>query len=138
MRSNVTHTEVLPESSRFRARTKVRERLRSIISYISNHYTQPITECEMAKLSGMSTFRFSKAFRAVYGITFRDYLSDLRLARSRRLLENPRISVTDVAALSGFNDPSYFARLFRAKVGVSPTSYRLSKRPDNLQASVSS
>lgn len=126
-RNNITQAEMLPAATRYRSRTKVCERLRSVISFVSMHYMDAITEYDMAKLCGMSVFRFSKAFHAEYDVTFRDHLSELRLAGSKRLLGNPKISVSDVAAMSGFNDPSYFARLFRSRFGMSPTRYRRAK-----------
>jgi AraC family transcriptional activator of pobA len=46
--------------------------------------------------------------------------------QSKRLLGIAQVSVTDVAAMAGFNDPSYFARLFRKRTGISPSAYRAS------------
>ena len=92
--------------------------------FIAKHYAEAIGETAMAKMCGMSPFRFSRAFHVAYGMTFRDYLSEHRLSHAKRLLGNPQISVTDVAAMTGFDDPSYFARLFRKRTGSSPTGFR--------------
>ena len=125
-RKNATAAALIPHEARYRVRDQARNRMAVVVDYIAKNYASPIGELEMAKVCGMSPFRFSRTFRNVYGATFRDHLSDCRLTHAKRLLGNPELSVTDVAAMTGFNEPSYFARLFRSRVGVSPTSYRAS------------
>jgi two-component system response regulator YesN len=46
------------------------------------------------------------------------------MEQAKRLLANPSMPVADVAAAVGFNDPSYFTRVFRRQEGVSPSEYR--------------
>lgn len=124
VRRNATGTESIPVEARYRLREGARDRLRLASEFIAKHYAEAIGEIAMAKLCGMSPFRFSRAFRVAHGITFRDYLSQHRLDHAKRLLRNPQISVSDVAAMTGFDDPSYFARLFRKRIGMSPTAFR--------------
>jgi AraC-like DNA-binding protein/CheY-like chemotaxis protein len=125
-RQNATAPALIPDEARYRVRDQARNKLALVADYIAKNYASQIGELEMAKLAGMSPFRFSRAFRNIHGATFRDYLSDCRLTHSKRLLGNAELTVTDIAAMSGFNDPSYFARLFRSRLGVSPTAYRAS------------
>lgn len=123
-RNNATGADTIPDETRYHPKRNSRGKLDSVLGYIEKNYAQPISEQEVAKECGMSQFEFSRAFRAAHGITFRDYLSDCRLVQSKRLLGIPQVAVSDVAAMAGFNDPSYFARLFRKRTGISPTAYR--------------
>jgi YesN/AraC family two-component response regulator len=124
VRRNATGVEMIPTEARYRLREGARDRLRQVCDFIAKHYAETIGELAMAKMCGMSPFRFSRAFRVAYGVTFRDYLSEHRISHAKRLLGNPQISVSDVAAMTGFDDPSYFARLFRKRTGTSPTAFR--------------
>jgi AraC-like DNA-binding protein len=123
-RSNATGAEAIPNDARFRARSTTRDRLDPAFDYIAKRYAHPISGMDVARTCGMSLFGFSRAFRAARGMTFRDYLCDYRLAQSKRLLANSAASIADVAAMSGFNDASYFARQFRKRLGISPTDWR--------------
>lgn len=123
-RSNATGAEAIPDEARYHARRNSRGKLDGVLGYIEKNYARPISEQEVAKEYGLSPFEFSRAFRAAHGITFRDYLSECRLMQSKRLLGIAQVSVSDVAAMAGFNDPSYFARLFRKRTGSSPSAYR--------------
>lgn len=123
-RTNATGAEAIPGETRYHAKRTARGKLDGVIGYIEKNYAQPICEHDVAKDCGMSSFEFSRAFRAEHGVTFRDYLSDCRLLQSKRLLGIQQVPVSDVAAMAGFNDPSYFARLFRKRTGTSPSAYR--------------
>jgi YesN/AraC family two-component response regulator len=129
VRSNATGVESIPTEARYRLREGARDKLRQVCDFIAKHYAEAIGETAMAKMCGMSPFRFSREFRGTYGVTFRDYLSEHRLSHAKRLLGNPQISVSDVAAMTGFDDPSYFARLFRKRTGTSPTAFRCATYP---------
>lgn len=92
------------------------------VYFIEKNYRSKIRNEEVAKVCGMSPFRFSRAFKEIFGVTFRDYLLDFRLKEACRLLENPTIAVTDVAYAVGFNDASYFARVFKQRLGRPPST----------------
>ena len=92
------------------------------VYFIEKNYRSKIRNEDVAKTCGMSPFRFSRAFKEVFGVTFRDYLLDFRLKEACRLLENPATAVTDVAYAVGFNDASYFARVFKQRLGRPPST----------------
>ena len=78
----------------------------------------------MALLCNMSPSRFCHEFKATFAVTFVEYLAQYRMEQAKRLLVNPTMPVADVAVAVGFNDPSYFTRVFRKQEGVSPSEYR--------------
>jgi len=92
------------------------------VHYIEGHLAEKIVGEEMAQLCSMSPFRFSREFKEAFGISFREYLVRLRLKEAARLLENPQARVTQVAYAVGFNDMSYFSRMFKRYFGVSPSA----------------
>ena len=59
------------------------------------------------------------------GRTFRDLLQEKRLSQACYLLENTHLTISDIAALIGYSNNSFFHRLFRRRYGVSPREYRL-------------
>jgi AraC-like DNA-binding protein len=114
---------LLPREARHRMGV-LKTRLQAVAAHIAKNYTQQINETELARQCEMSPFQFSREFRKAFGVTFRDHLCNLRLKEAARLLGNPGIPITHVAALAGFNDPSYFARAFRKRAGCVPSEYR--------------
>ena len=91
--------------------------------FVETHYHEKIYEEEVAQLCGLNAGTFSRYFKKEHKVTFRGYLINYRIFKARELLENPNVMVTDIAYTVGFNDPSYFTRMFRRIVGVSPSRY---------------
>ncbi len=91
--------------------------------FVETHYHEKIYEEEVAQLCGLNAGTFSRLFKKEHKVTFRGYLVNYRIFKARELLENPNVMVADIAYTVGFNDPSYFARMFRRVVGTSPSCY---------------
>lgn len=124
----------LPQEVRLAARSPDELLLLPAVYYVEKNFRKKILINELAELCEISSFRFSRAFHSVYGITFQDYLLRYRVKEACRLLDNPNASVADVSYIVGFNDPSYFARMFRRYVGLKPSEYATSnKRPKILE-----
>ena len=64
------------------------------------------------------------AFKQKYGITVVDYLTELRIDESKKLLLETDMTVSEIADETGFSDTSYFSKVFLKTVGVSPSCYR--------------
>lgn len=119
-----------PRDSRYEALTPAQCQLQPALTYIARHFGETVREAAVADVCGMSAYRFGRAFKNAFGKTFQDYLIDHRIRAAKSLLANPHIAVIDVGLSVGFHDPSYFARIFRRRVGVSPTVYRRSLMAD--------
>jgi AraC-like DNA-binding protein len=96
-------------------------RLQPALNYIREYFHERVSESDAAALCGMTRFAFSRHFHGALGLTFREYVMRARIAEARRLLVEGGHSVTDVAFATGFNDGSYFARMFRRHTGMLPS-----------------
>ncbi len=103
--------------------------LRSI-RYIKEHFTQPISLDQMAKEGGLSKCHFCREFKKTTGMTPMQFLSRMRIKRSKDLLKKD-LPVSTIALKVGFNDLSSFNRHFRSFVGLTPTEFRNSIRKDS-------
>jgi AraC-like DNA-binding protein len=92
--------------------------------YIHEHQTEEISLGQVAKAVNTSTFYFCKMFKKVTGINFTDYLSRLRIEKSKNLLLNPNLRVSEIAFEVGFQSLTHFNRVFKKILGQSPTEYR--------------
>ena len=93
-------------------------------AFIAEHYHENVRRSVLAKLCNLSESEFSRVFRNECGVTFEHYLLDYRIAMARDMLSEPELAISQVAYASGFNDPSYFCRVFRRLVGMTPKAYQ--------------
>lgn len=93
------------------------------ISYIENHYREPISIAKLAELSGYSERHFTRIFRNAYKCSPMEYIINLRISRACAFLQSSRLTVSEAAEKCGFDDVNYFSRLFKKKIGVSPSKY---------------
>ncbi|MFO1487646.1 MAG: helix-turn-helix domain-containing protein [Verrucomicrobiota bacterium] len=92
--------------------------------YINEHQTEELSLGQVAKAVNTSTFYFCKMFKKVTGINFTDYLSRVRIEKSKNLLLNPNLRVSEIAFEVGFQSLTHFNRVFKRILGQSPTEYR--------------
>jgi AraC-like DNA-binding protein/ligand-binding sensor protein len=92
--------------------------------YIREHQTENLRLGHVAKAVNTSTFYFCKMFKKVTGINFTDYLSRVRIEKSKNLLLNPNLRVSEIAFEVGFQSLTHFNRVFKKILGQSPTEYR--------------
>lgn len=94
------------------------------VEYIQSHYSEQISLEQVADQVYLNPEYFSRAFKAEVGQTFVNYLTDVRLKHSVRLLENTALRVQDIAQQVGYYNASYFSTIFKKKYGMSPYEYR--------------
>ena len=92
--------------------------------YILEHQPENLRLGHVAKAVNTSTFYFCKMFKKVTGINFTDYLSRIRIEKSKNLLLNPNLRVSEIAFEVGFQSLTHFNRVFKKILGHSPTEYR--------------
>ena len=91
---------------------------------IQQRYWDHISLSAVSREVGMSKYHFSHRFRAVLGVTFRDYLLRVRLEHGKALLATSQASITEVAQSVGLGDLPHFDNLFKRYTGVTPSAYR--------------
>lgn len=94
------------------------------ISFMKKHFSEHISLNDAAEAAGLNAAYFSSNFKKHTGESFSDYLLKLRIDKAKKLLSDPGLKITEVAAASGIPDSRYFARLFKKSVGITPSEYR--------------
>ncbi len=96
----------------------------NITEYINDNFSDPsLSMPEIAKELGYDPKYLSAVFKTQKGVTFTEYLRNVRIKHAAFLFEQGIESVKSVAMLSGFSDALYFSKIFKSETGVSPTDY---------------
>ncbi|WEZ85772.1 AraC family transcriptional regulator (plasmid) [Rhizobium sp. 32-5/1] len=99
--------------------------MQHVIDYIAANLEKPLPVETLADVSGLSRAHFSRVFTANEGMPPAEFVLRKRLQRATKLLTQAAdLSVKEVSLMSGFEDPNYFAKVFRRYFGASPTEFR--------------
>ncbi|MDN4603275.1 AraC family transcriptional regulator [Paenibacillus sp. F6_3S_P_1C] len=101
------------------------ETIRSTADYIRRHCTQPLSLADMAGTAGYSVYYFNRMFKSIMGVPPGRYLLDCRILVAKRMLVDSGLSVKQIASQCGFTHSSYFIRMFRDYIGMTPQQFRL-------------
>ena len=94
------------------------------IQYLNDHYTEKVSLDDVAGEVYLSPAYFSKIFKEDMNISFKNYLNTLRIDKSKTLLSGTEIPLIEIAGLVGYEDQSYFSKVFKKLAGISPGKYR--------------
>lgn len=97
--------------------------VRKALDYIDNNFRKPITLEMVASETAMSKFHFSRLFKQHVGLSFKQYLNRKRIQTAKILISQRGYNVTEASFAVGFNDASYFSRVFREMEGRSPKRF---------------
>jgi AraC-like DNA-binding protein/ligand-binding sensor protein len=92
--------------------------------FIETHQAEPLSLGRVAQAANISRHYFCKMFKKATGMNFIDYLSRVRVEKSKTLLLNPNSRISEVAFACGFQSMTNFNRTFKRIVGRSPTQFR--------------
>ncbi len=99
-------------------------RLRRAMEFLTENLQRDVRLDEAAGELGLSSFHFARLFRNSVGQSPYQYLLEQRIDRAKCLLRDRRLSVQEVAALTGWNSAVNFVRAFRQRVGQTPGAWR--------------
>ena len=102
------------------------------LDYIHKNYPESISRSDIAAYIGMSERHLTRCFHREVGITPITYLNRYRVQQAKTLLDNGNKGITEIALEVGFSSHSYFSRVFREQVGVSPRAYLQSRCEQKL------
>jgi two-component system response regulator YesN len=91
--------------------------------YLENHFAEDISLEDVAEQVNISPQYFSKLIKKTTGFNFIDWLSMLRVKKAKELLTNSNYTVKEVCFMVGYKDPNYFSRIFKKRIGITPSEY---------------
>jgi AraC-like DNA-binding protein len=107
-----------------RAGTDRREQIRPVLAYVDGHCGESITLDDVAQLVHVSPSRIRHVFRDATGVSFKEYVTQVRVGEAKRLLLTTDASVADVAAAVSYTNLYQFYRVFYRSCAMSPGEYR--------------
>ena len=92
--------------------------------YIKNNFTQRLFLKELAIQFALSPNYCCSLFTKTTGLTFSQYITKLRMEKALLLLQNPTLTINDIAGLTGYDDQIYFSKVFKKYYSLTPSQYR--------------
>ncbi|HRU06873.1 MAG TPA: helix-turn-helix domain-containing protein [Candidatus Brocadiia bacterium] len=113
-----------------RSQQRVAEQRRKALAasardYLLRHYDQPLNLEDLAGRLNVSPFHLSRTVSREYGLSLMDMLTTIRVERAKELLKGGDHAIKQIAALTGYANSNYFARVFRRTCGLAPTEFQL-------------
>lgn len=97
--------------------------MKEVTDYINVNYDKQLSEEEVSRMFAMSRSHFSRKFKTVTGLSYSEYVTNVRITNAETLLRESNLSITDIAQCCGFNDSNYFASVFKRLKGITPYKY---------------
>ncbi len=98
--------------------------IRKTLAFLNENYNKKVTLELVAKKMYLSPVYFSRVFKQETGVTFTQSLNKIRIEKACELIWTDRYRLTDIALMCGFEDQSYFTKVFKKILGVSPIQYK--------------
>lgn len=118
------HVATVLTPDEYAERLKNIARFAPVFQYIEKCYQEELSVDILASMASLSRFHFSRLFKELSGRTVTEYITATRLDKADYLLRHSPLSVSEVAAATGFNDIYYFSRTFKKHKKASPSSLR--------------
>jgi len=94
------------------------------LQYIHNHYFENLTLDVVSEVAELSPKYLSTVFKKEMNISFSDYINNLRISEAKRLLTTSNRTILDIALELGYDDQSYFTKVFKKQTQLTPLKYR--------------
>lgn len=111
-------------SSNMHVKNPTEQAIDKVTAFIEANYKEDISLDEMAKVAVLSRYYLVRCFKQYKGTTPHEYLLNIRIQRGKKLLYTTNHTLEQIAEQCGFSDVSYFIRIFRKRVSVTPNQFR--------------
>lgn len=81
----------------------------------------------LADLLNISRIQLYRKIKAMFDVNVSDYINNFRLEQAKSMLQNPELTISEIAYKTGFSSPNYFSTVFKNKFGISPNAFRKSE-----------
>jgi transcriptional regulator GlxA family with amidase domain len=114
----------LPYAALVRVRPHDDALVRRCEQWLAQHFGTPGAVARAVRFAGVPERTLKRRFKAATGLALIDYVQNLRIEEARRLLESSDRAADDICFEVGYEDPSFFRRLFKRRTGLGPAQYR--------------
>ncbi|WP_027625700.1 response regulator transcription factor [Clostridium lundense] len=101
--------------------------LEPALKYIEENYGEQILLEDVANISNLSLYYFSKLFKKEMGMNFTAYVTKYKIEKAKSMLKNTDIPIVNIASDLGYYECGYFTKVFKKIEGITPTEYRCKK-----------
>lgn len=101
--------------------------LEPALKYIEENYEEQISLEDVASVSNLSPYYFSKLFKKEMGMNFTTYVTKRKIEKAKLMLKNTDIPIVNIASELGYYECGYFTKVFKKIEGITPTEYRSKK-----------
>ena len=108
----------------YHRRDKQAQRMVRISSYLEQHYREPVRLADLAAEEGVTVTHLSHFISEHFGMTFQEYLNNIRFEHAVRIIGDRTLTLSDVSAESGFSELKYMTRMFETQLGMKPADFR--------------
>lgn len=98
--------------------------IKSVASYIDDHFSQNISMDLLSKIACMGTTKLKYTFKNIFNCTITEYTQNRRLSQAENLLSTTDLSIKQIANAVGYSHCGYFSNIFHKSTGLLPTEYR--------------
>jgi AraC family transcriptional regulator, activator of mtrCDE len=91
--------------------------------FIEKNYSAKINLSDIASELSVSKYYFCGFFKEYFGIGLVEYVNHYRITVAKQLLQEHKYSITEISSMTGFDNASYFTKIFKSLVGISPSQY---------------
>jgi len=116
--------EFAASNSKEEASDSIRSLVKQAVQYIDTHYFEEINLSSLSQQFNVESSYFSKMFRQETGENPMVYITRLRMEKAKEYMKNKGINLTEIAFMVGYDDYTYFSRVFRKVEGKSPRDFR--------------
>lgn len=124
IRTNSGKRDSEEQSAQDWAKPEGARKIEQSVAYMAGHLNEPFQVAALAQAAHVSPSHFFVLFKRWTGFSPIDYLIRLRMREACRLLGSTSLSVKEISAGLGYDDPFYFSRLFKSVHGLAPSDYR--------------
>ncbi len=97
----------------------------SLLQYVDSHFTEDMSREHLSELFYFAPDYITKIFKRETGMSFKNYIIEKRLDLARKLLQKTDDSIRDISLKVGYDNYSYFTRLFKKSFGMTPVEFRM-------------
>jgi len=119
----------LPFASLIRRQSHADSVVRRAEDWLTEHYHEPHSVAAVVDACGIPERSLKRRFKAATGTTLIAHVQNLRVEEAKRLLETQSLSADEIAAEVGYDNPTFFRRLFKRSTGLTPGAYRKMFKP---------